>query len=292
MEEALTTARRPFVKQPPDVRERRWVQHEHVPEPPREAGLSRERGRLGHAEGAAEAADLGRAVTSAPRRHEDRRAPAETLGGKLAGKELAAARHVRTCHQQWLAGAEQVRQSAQHARAGMLEDRSLALGTWRRERLLERGLELLEDSVPPALRAGAACAIRASVRRVFPSRQRMDGVDDQTWLDGAGPLVDLEAGGDVVTARGAGGAAADRLAQAVADAERDRAGAHACRAHREAGVLALSHRAKFRDPRARQQEAHRGVAHPERPQRLELLGEVEADGVAGNDRVHLLDAKQ
>ena len=56
----------------------------------------------------------------------------------------------------------------------------------------------------------------------------------------------------------------------------------------EARVLPLlPHRPHVLDPRRRHQQAHPGIAHPERRQPLELLGEVEAESGAADHRVDL-----
>ena len=82
-------------------------------------------------------------------------------------------------------------------------------------------------------------------------------------------------------ASGIGRHGVERIAESVADAERDRASAHARGGNREARVPAFPHRAKLREAGSGKQQPHRRVSHPERPQRLELLGELQADGIAG-----------
>ena len=61
----------------------------------------------------------------------------------------------------------------------------------------------------------------------------------------------------------------------------------------EAGVLALlPHRPHVADPRRGDQQAHPGVAHPERGQPPQLLGEIEAEAGAADHRVDPLGPPQ
>ena len=60
----------------------------------------------------------------------------------------------------------------------------------------------------------------------------------------------------------------------------------------EAGVLALPHRPHVADPRRGDHQPHPGVAHPERREPAQLLGELEAEADAADDGVDALGPSQ
>ena len=57
-------------------------------------------------------------------------------------------------------------------------------------------------------------------------------------------------------------------------------------------VLLLPHSRDALEAGRRDEEGRLRVPHPEGPEQLEVLGEVEAEVAAGNDRVHALDRDQ
>jgi hypothetical protein len=57
-------------------------------------------------------------------------------------------------------------------------------------------------------------------------------------------------------------------------------------------LLLFPHRGHALEARGRDQQGRLGVSHPERAQELQVLGEVEAEGPAGDDGIHALDRNQ
>ncbi len=129
-------------------------------------------------------------------------------------------------------------------------------------------------------RRGGALALSAP-----PPSKRVELAQDDARLDRAVPVVDLEPDRGVdllVLADAEAGAAegdADRAVGAAVEAE--------------ARVLALlPHRPHVADPGRRHHQPHAGIAHPERRQLLQLLGQLEAEADAADDRVDPLRAQQ
>ena len=115
--------------------------------------------------------------------------------------------------------------------------------------------------------------------------RRTEGAQHDARLDRAVPAVALEPQRDV--ARRVGG---ERL---LSGAEGDSAGAHPRAQEREARVLALlPHAGHVRDARRRHEQRRLRVAHPEWPQQVELLGQLEAELAAGHHGVDALDGDQ
>ena len=57
-------------------------------------------------------------------------------------------------------------------------------------------------------------------------------------------------------------------------------------------MAALPHRAHVVEPCARYEQSRRRVGHPARLKRLQLLGQIEAELMAGDDRVGALDGHE
>ena len=108
---------------------------------------------------------------------------------------------------------------------------------------------------------------------------------DEAGFDRAVPSVSLELEGRVA-----------RVARVVADAavaaERDRTRPDPARADGEARVAPLPHRSHVGELCPGDQQARRRVPHPARLEPLELLGQVESERVARDDRVDPFAALQ
>ena len=151
------------------------------------------------------------------------------------------------------------------------------IGGSRRARA-ELGLE-----APPPLRflASQACERR---RLRSASAQRVELAQDDARLDRAVPVVDLEPHRGV-----------DRVLVLDAEAgaaEGDAEGAVGAAVEAEAGVLALPHRPHVADPGRGDHQPHARVAHPERGQLPQLLGQLEPEPDAADHRVDPLGPAQ
>jgi hypothetical protein len=107
----------------------------------------------------------------------------------------------------------------------------------------------------------------------------------ESRLDRAVVPVDLQPHGGVDRLPGLGG---QRAAAAEGHAARTRAAG----GQRERDVPPLAQRPRIVEQRARHQQRRLGVAHAERGQALELLGQVEPQHIAGHDRVDPLHGDQ
>jgi hypothetical protein len=76
--------------------------------------------------------------------------------------------------------------------------------------------------------------------------------------------------------------------QAATDAEGDGPGAHSRRPEAEARVASLADRTYVGKAGRRHEQVGPGVAHPERPQPLELIGEPVRHRIAGDNGIHVL----
>src|SRR5688572_18974069 len=117
--------------------------------------------------------------------------------------------------------------------------------------------------------------------------QRAQRLQDHPRLNGAVPLVALEADRDVARL------ASTRLDRAGARTESDRSGARPAADDGEARVLPLlAHRARVFHAGGWNQQRRARVAVPEWAEPVQLLCQVEVQGGPRNDRVHALDRAQ
>ncbi len=147
-------------------------------------------------------------------------------------------------------------------------------------------------NLAPQLRLEALPPLRiralAGVRRGGPASlllKRVELAQHHPRLDRAVPVVDLEPhrGVDRVL----------RLDPERGAAEGDAEGAVRAAVEAEAGVLALlPHRPHVADPRRGNHQPHARVAHPERGQLPQFLGQIEAEAEAADHRVDPLGPSQ
>ena len=166
-------------------------------------------------------------------------------------------------------------------RARRSSRRSRRRGGRARARVSARGLSATsgsgrDSSASAAARYAPGCRPGLADELDRRRRARPRVAQQQARLDAAVVLVDLERERRVERVL-----AVDRRL-----AERDGAGAGGARGDGEAHVLvALPHRARVAAAGGGHEQRHAGVADPERREALQLLGERQADLVAGDDGV-------
>ena len=235
-----------------------------------------------HSTGPAAARARSKASAAAPRRQAHPRLAPEALRPQVALHQRRPARHVRTQDEQRLAGRHEVAEHAQR-RPRRGDRQPYARSPFR----AHRGPRLRRTRRRPRPRPTTRHRRSAHGSRGAPHHAASE-CSERTTSRGStapAPLVGLQSRG-----RGHGGPAASRSTggRRGADAEADRTRASSTRRDGEAHVAALAHRAHVGHPCGRDEHVHAGVAHAERAQAPQLLGQLEAQRVAGDDRVDTL----
>ena len=219
--------------------------------------------------------ELGPRGERRPRDDRHRAAGERRHDGLEAG---AAARHVRHRDQHGLAAREEVAGHTGEALAAPVLDDACGSGTQRR-------------AEPPARRAARSSVPEGVVLAEHVDLARLgraERAQDHARLHDPLPAVLLQPEGDVVGSLGRRGERLGRRAERHA-ARLRAAGCH----EREAGVLLLlAHAGHALEAGGGHEQGRLRVAHPERAEQLEVLGEVEAEVAAGHDGVDALDRDQ
>ena len=192
----------------------------------------------------------------------------------------AAARHVGHRHQHGLAAREEVAgNSGEALAAAVLDDagRAARVAVGRQRRVRRAG-------APSSSQKGASSPRTTQLARLG----RAERAQDHARLHHSVPAVALEPEGDVVGPVGRRGERPRRRAEGHA------ARLRAARGHeREARVLlVLPHAGHALEARRGHEQGRLRVAHPERAEPLELVGEVEPEVAAGHDGVDALHRDQ
>ena len=186
------------------------------------------------------------------------------------------ARHVGAQRQDRLAAGHGVHEDRQGAVPAAVHHHAGRAGSGRRSRArLERRIDLGEHRVQVAVG-------RAGARSIGGRGARLGVAQHQPRLDRAVPA--LRSSRNVASSGWPGSSATLPVA-----AERDRAGADAPGADREADVAPLPHRPHVVEAPARDEQRGAGLPMPNGASALELLGQPQAELVAGDDRVDALD---
>jgi hypothetical protein len=181
------------------------------------------------------------------------RRPPEAERVELALEKRPAPRDLGRDHEQGFGRAQQIGEDPERPFRAPVEQLPRRPERPVRNRV-ESGIECAPDGLPPLRAPNRGRALTAAAGFASAAGHLVDGPDNEPWLDGARPLVCLEASRHVEPRSVGRGSRTCRSRVAdtgkpVADAEGDSPRPHARGGHREPGVSPLPHRPKLGDAR-------------------------------------------